>query len=313
MSQCIGKKAREPMRAFRQEVAWVAACVLACLVAFSSVGATLERGQLRLHYPEGQEGLALETMEVLQSGLLRYSSRLPAGVDPIQVHICQTREEFGELFGGLPARRVEGFARSREGIIVLKAPRLLGTGSNYAAIARHELLHVLLARNTDPDNLPRWLNEGIAMTLSRENRWGTMFSMARIYTGGRVIEYEELPNVFNAPGNETVFGDAYVQSLSMTRYLQAQVGEERFWAMVRGLQSGPFEEAVHAQTGATLEDFFGAWRASLWRTALISSIVTGLSVFQVAAILLVVGYFRRRARNRRIVRTWDEEVEEGDA
>ncbi len=300
------------MSTFRQRVARAVACAVICLVASSSVGATLERGQLRLQYAEGQEAVALETMEVLQSGLRTYSSRLPAGVDPIHVHICQTIEEFRGLSGGLPAMRVEGFARSREGIIVLKAPRLLSTGSNYAAIARHELLHVLLARNTDPDNLPRWLNEGIAMILSRENRWGTMFSMARIYTGGRVIEYEDLPYVFNAPGNETVFGDAYVQSLSMTRYLQSQVGQERFWAMVRGLQSGSFEEALRAQTGVTLEEFFDAWRASLWRTALISSIVTGLSIFQVAALLLVVGYLRRRARNRRIVQTWDEEDGEGD-
>ena len=252
-------------------------------------------------------------MGVFEAGLLRYSSRLPAGPDPIQVHICQTREEFYELFGGSRARRVEGFARSREGIIVLKAPRLLGTNSDYAGIARHELLHVLLARNTNPDNLPRWLNEGIAMTLSREGRWGAMISMARIYTGRRVIEYKDLPHVFSAPGNETVFGDAYVQSLSMTRYLQSQIGEERFWAIVGGLQSQAFEEALHAQTGVSLEEFFDAWRSTLWRTALVSSIVTGLSIFQVAAILLVVGYFRKRARNRRIVQTWDEEDEEGDA
>ena len=301
------------MSTFSQKVARAVACAVICLVGSSSFAATLERDHLRLHYSEGQESLALETMSVLTTGLITYSQRLPAGEEPIQIHICQTIEEFEGLSGGLPAKRIEGFARSREGIIVLKAPRLLGTGSNYAAIARHELLHVLLARNTDPDNLPRWLNEGIAMILSREDRWATMFSMARIYTGGRGIEYEELPYVFNAPGNETVFGDAYVQSLSMTRYLQSQVGEVRFWAMVRGLQSGSFGEALHAQTGVTLEEFFEAWRASLWRTALISSIVTGLSVFQVAALLLVVGYFRRRARNRRILQTWDEEGDDGDA
>ena len=302
------------MSTFSQKVARAVACAVICLAGSFSFAATIERDQLLLHYSEGQESLALETMSVLNAGLIAYGQRLPAGEEPIQIHICQTLEEFEGLSGGLPAKRIEGFARSREGIIVLKAPRLLGTGSNYAAIARHELLHVLLARNTNPDNLPRWLNEGIAMILSRENRWATMFSMARIYTGGRVIEYEDLPHVFNAPGNEMVFGDAYVQSLSMTRYLQSQVGKERFWAMVQGLQSGPFEEALRTQTGVTLEEFFDAWRASLWQTALISSIVTGLSIFQVAAILLVVGYLRRRARNRRIVQTWDEEEgEEGDA
>ena len=277
------------------------------LVSPSSLAATLEQGHLRLTYSAGQEALALEAMEVLHAGLLTYSARLPAGDNEIHVHICQSLEEFKELAGGLPARRVEGFARSREGIIVLKSPRLLGTNSNFSAIARHELLHVLLARNTNPDHLPRWLNEGIAMSLSRESRWSTMLSMARMYTGGRVIDYEDLPHVFNAPGNETVFGEAYVQSLSMTRYLRKQIGEERFWSMVVGLQTRPFDAALQARTGLTAQEFYDAWRASLWRVALTSSLVTGMSVFQIAALLLVVGFFRKRARNRRIIDSWTED------
>lgn len=298
------------MSAFRHKVTRAIACVAICLVGSSGLAATLERGQLRLQYSVGQEAVAIETMGVLESSLISYARRLPAGEAPIRVHICQTIAEFEGLSGGLPAKRVQGFARSREGLIVLKAPALLGPGSNYAGIVRHELLHVLLARNTDPDNLPRWLNEGVAMILSRENRWSTMFSMARLYTGGRVIEYENLEQVFNAPGNEMVFGDAYVQSLSMTRYLRSQTGEETFWAMIYGLQDGPFDEALRTRTGLTAEAFYDTWRGSLWRTALVSSIVTGMSLFQIAAILLVVAYLRKRMRNRRTLQEWAEE--EGD-
>ena len=307
---CIRRKTTLSMSTFRHTVARAAACLVVCLAGSSSLGATLERGQIRLQYSQGQEAVALETMGVLHTGLATYAQRLPAGEEPIRVHICQTIAEFEGLSGGLPAKRVQGFARSREGLIVLKAPVLLGPGSDYAGIVRHELLHVLLARNTDLDHLPRWLNEGVAMILSRENRWSTMFSMARLYTGGRVIAYENLEQVFNAPGNEMVFGDAYVQSLSMTRYLQSQMGEETFWAMIYGLQDGPFDEALRSQTELTAEEFYDTWRGSLWRTALVFSIVTGMSLFQIAAILLVVAYLRKRMRNRRTLQKWAEEEED---
>lgn len=284
---------------------------LACVVAWIGTSvchaATLELGQIVIQYREGQESLALKTMEELQTGLLAYGRRLPAGDAPIHLTICGTMEEFEALSGGVPAMRIGGFARSAEGIIVLKAPNLLGPNSHYAAIVRHELLHVLLARNTDPDNLPRWLNEGIAMILSRENRWSSMFSIARMYTGGRVIDYEDLEHVFNAPGNEMEFGEAYVQSLSMTQYLQSQMGEERFWIIVRDLRTDSFEEALNKWRGLTPNAFFDAWRASLWRTALISSVITGLSIFQIGALLLVAAYLRKRARNRKLLRSWVEE------
>lgn len=290
---------------------FVAIC--ACFDGNAGFAATLTRGLITLEYTEGREGLALETMSELESGIAVYGRQLPPGEDPIRVRICETLDEFRDLSGGLPARGVVGFARSQEGVIVLKSPRLLGPKTNYASIVRHELLHVLLARNTNPENLPRWLNEGIAMTLSRENRWGSMFAMARMYTGGRIIEFDDLELVFSTPGNETVFGEAYTQSLSMTQFLQKRLDGDRFWPMVRDLQTDEFEQALLARTGFTPRGLYEAWRASLWRTALIASLLTGFSIFQVAAVLLVLAYVRRSLRNRKIVRNWtDEEQEEND-
>jgi len=292
-------------------LARIAGVLLASLATFPSLGATLERGPIVVEYTQGNESLALETMEELHTGLTRYGLRLPAGEAPVHVTICATIEEFEALSGGVPAMRVLGFARSEEGIIVLKAPALLGPDSSYAAVVRHELLHVLLARNADPDNLPRWLNEGIAMILSRENRWSSTFTMARMYTGGRIIPYADLPHVFNAPGNETVFGEAYVQSLSMTRYLQSELGQERFWVVVGDLRSSTFEEALTRGIGVSPEAFFETWRDSLWRTALIASLITGISVFQIGALLLVLAYLRKRMRNRKLMRAWNEDEDSG--
>jgi len=52
--------------------------------------------------------------------------------------------------------------------VAVRAPYLVEGPASFAGTLRHELLHVLLARNVNLDHLPRWLNEGIAMRYARE-------------------------------------------------------------------------------------------------------------------------------------------------
>lgn len=287
------------------------ACFLA-LLAFPALAATLEQGPFEIHYIKGGEVLAQQSLGILEAGMRKYSPRFPPGPQRIEVHICQSFAEFQRL-GKLPgAARIQGFARAREGIIAVKAPKLLGPQSNYAAVLRHELLHVLLARNTDAGNLPRWLNEGIAMVLSREYRWSSLFRLARMYAGGGILEYDELSYAFASPGNETVFGDAYAQSLSMTKYLKKRVGEEAFWDMVRGLETEPFADSLRRWTGLTPRAFFEEWRASLWMVAFVSYSVSGVAAFQLMALLLVLGFLFKRWKGKRVMKRWAEEDDEED-
>ncbi len=241
-----------------------------------------------------------------------FDSTLPLGGDPVTVHICTTLESFHGFGGPEGLRNIQGFARSSSGIIVMKSPELLGPGADYAAILRHELIHVLLARNTDPAHLPRWLNEGLAMSLSREFRWQNQWQLATLYWQGNVIPYDRLDSVFEAPGNETRFGEAYAQALSMTNHLRGIAGENAVWAMLGDLREMPFDNALQKRTGLTGDEFFGRWKGSLWRVALVSSIVSGFTLFQVAALLLILAYIRKRLWGRRRVRQWMAEEKDED-
>jgi hypothetical protein len=265
---------------------------------------TMERGLFIVHFPEGHADLAEDSMEVFEKGLAEYSEKLDSGDEPIQLYVCVTIDEFRRLGGAIAQRGVQGFANARSGIIVMKAPNLLGPEANYAAVLRHELLHVLLARHVNPANLPRWFNEGLAMVLSRENRLSNMFQVARMYTRRQIIDYDTLPYVFAEPGNETQFGMAYAQSLSMTKYLRDRVGEETFWAIVDELKTQSFDRALAEHAALTPSELFEEWKGSLWASALGWSLISGISVFQVGAILLVFGYLRRRRRARRTLETW---------
>lgn len=288
--------------------------VVVVLATGAASALTLEEAPFVIHFTEGGEELASRSLEILEKGLVSYSRRLPPGEEPIQLHICRTFAEFQRLAGSLGSLRVEGFARSRQGLMVVKAPHLLSPTGNYAAILRHELLHVLLERNSGPDNLPRWFNEGLAMVLSREARWSNLFRVARMYTGGRIIPYGELPYVFQAPGNEVEFGDAYAQSLSMTKYLRERVGEETFWAIVGDLRTMSFGDSLRARTPLTPVGLYDEWRGALWKVAVLSYTVPGSFAFQLMALLAVLAYLRKRHQGRRLLKQWaeEEELEEED-
>lgn len=287
------------------------ACLL-LLLPVTALAAELGRGPFRIHFEEGGEVLAQQSLAILEEGLDRFDLRLPPGPRPIDLHICQTFPEFERLGRSPGLARIEGFARAGEGLIVIKAPHLLGPQGNYAAILRHELIHVLLARNTDSDHLPRWLNEGIAMVLSGEYRWSSMFRLARMYAGGSIIDYHQLPFAFSSPGNEIVFGDAYAQSLSMTKHLKKRVGEDAFWAIVLELDTEPYPQALRRWTGLTPHALFDDWRDSLWMVALVSYSVSGVAAFQLMAILLVFAYLRKRRKGKRLVAAWEEDEEEDE-
>jgi hypothetical protein len=270
----------------------------------------LRDGPVLVEFESNDQALAEETLTVLTKALREFERPLPAGAAPIHVFVCGTRGAFAQFAGTYAQPDVMGVALPEKGIIALKDPKLGREPTDYRGTLRHELVHVLLARNTNPDNVPQWLNEGVAMVLSGEHRWDSVAHVAYMVMEGRIIEYRDLSLAFLEPGKELQFGDAYAQAYSMTQYLIGQLGEGEFWRLVRSLDTRTFGDALRAHLGRSPLEFWQDWVHSLWWFVLVFSIVSGLSLFQVMAILTVLAYLRKRRRGRRIVETWDTEASE---
>ncbi len=265
--------------------------------------AVLTQGPIQVSYHTGDLEAADRCIHVLTEATGEFEARLPLGEEPLRVLIAHTTDEFMRYARRYSQVNVNGIAKSSRGLIVVKAPRLRGVGDDFAGTLRHELLHVLLYRNTDTGALPRWLNEGIAMSLANEYYWESTLAMAKMFMGGRIIEYRNLDRAFLAPGDEMVFNDAYAQALSMTRYLRDRLGEEKFWAVVLGCKALPFPDALRQHGGISPRDLWDGYRRSLWLIALIGTLATG-SFFTPAAFLVVIAYFRTRQKNRKTLRRW---------
>jgi hypothetical protein len=58
-------------------------------------------------------------------------------------------------------------------------------------------------------------------------------------------------------------------------------------------------------------DFYDDWVGSLWMVALVFSLVSGFTAFQLMAILTIVAYLRKRRKGQATLREWEDE-EDGD-
>ena len=283
-----------------------------CLLLATAAGsAVLESGVVRIEYDPADEATAQRSLAILQEALVEFGARLPPGNAPIHVIIAHTIDQYMTYARSFGAVRVSGLAHSDKGLIVVKAPGLRYAREDYHGTLRHELVHVLLARNVDTGHLPSWLNEGLCMSLANEFYWNSIAHIARMYVRDRIIEYKDLDMSFRAPGDEMEFGDAYAQALSMTRFMRKRFGEEAFWAVVLGTRELPFARSLEKHGGMTVLEFWAAYRGSLWKIAIVGSLGSG-SIFGIPAILVIIAYFRRRRANRRVLRQWaiDEAAQE---
>ncbi len=289
-------------------------CALVLLLGPPAAADVLDSPPFQIQYTSDDRALAERSEAVLQDALDGLREKLPPGDDVIVVVICSTIAEFAGYAGSFAPGRVTGVAHSARGLIAVKAPYLAVQGaSEYEPTLRHELVHVLLARNDLTVNMPRWLNEGLAMTMGREHGWSSSFRVAQMYLEGQILTPRQLHVAFASSGAELEFGDAYAQSLSLTRYVRKRLGDDAFWALVTSLDERTFSDGLREHDIDGIQALWAEWQRSLWLLAIIFSLLSGFSLFQGAALLTIWSYIRRRRKGEQKMREWDRaDALEGD-
>ena len=271
----------------------------------------MQRGQIAILHDPSDAALAARSLIIIEDALAEFGAHLPAGNEPIRIIIAHTADEFRMYSSQFGFTHVNGVARPAAGLIAVKPPYLRTGPGDYAGTLRHELVHVLLARNVNEAQLPKWLNEGLCMFLANENYWNSIFTIARMYVQGRIIQYRNLDLSFSMPGDEQQFGDAYAQSLSMTHFMFDELGEETFWKVILGMRDLSLMESLRANAGMSTRDLWDAYRRSLWGYAIIGTLGSG-SIFLFPALLLIIAVIRKHFKARRILRRWEEEERLGE-
>jgi hypothetical protein len=189
-------------------------------------------------------------------------------------------------------------------LVSLRAPKT-HQGTDLAETLKHELVHVAIDDAFGAFQVPHWFNEGMAILASGEgsmNRRQTLLDASSMH---RLMPIAELDPQF-ADGSANV-DLAYAESGDFLRFLRRDPA--RFKSMIERAQSGePFDRALSNAYATDLRTLDYQWKTEVEKvTDWMPSVVTGSFMWAVAAIILMLGYVRRKFRDRNVIARWDQE------
>ncbi len=228
-------------------------------------------------------------------------------VAPVRVKIAGSLAQFREFAGGHDERWIVGLASGSGSLIVLKPPRLVRDPlKSFRQTVRHELTHIMLSRASNLQNMPRWLNEGIAMRVSGEMAKKSEWIISRAVLRGTVIPLDELDERFPAAREKA--GLAYAESLKAVNYIVDKYGDEALLKLIRSLRDEDFDTALAATIGLDIHTLSGRWVKSVRKSPYVVTLIAGSFSLWLMTVLAILAFLRKRKLARR--KRWEWEMEE---
>ena len=226
---------------------------------------------------------------------------------PVRVVIPGSLDDFRRLAGGNDKRWVIGVAVYPDSLIAVKPPRMLTPSLNsIRQTVQHELVHIMLSRASNVGNMPRWLNEGIAMRVSGEIGSTAEWRIAAAVLRKALIPLDQLDRHF--PVSHEGASLAYAESLSVVNYIADTYGEEALLKLIEALRDQGFDTALAFSLGVDLNTLSERWIENVRISPYVVTLVTSSFALWLMTILVVVAFFRKRRRAQR--RKWEWEMEE---
>lgn len=253
---------------------------------------------------------AQHILNSLQTAYHRLSQEIHVQIaDSISVFVTPSQKVYEQLAGKQIPRWSDGLASPGRNAIILKSPRWMPPETDHAAIAVHELTHLLLDRATNGQPLPRWLNEGLAIYYSGEKEFTATTLVSKALATNSMIPLDEIDKVLAFHRSKAQL--AYQESHLAVEYLIRNYGHDAIKNILYNISIGldadqAFLQALQVDTW----DFEDEWLADVkhrfrWHFLLELDSYLWLIIL----LLFVIGFIVIRRRNRRLMESWQEEEE----
>ncbi len=225
----------------------------------------LEGDRVNVWTYDGGDGFARKALSIAEEAMASAAELLGVGaVEPVDFLLYTDTREFRQAMG--PATRENIGGQAHPGIRTLFGlvePRQID--SDWAdELITHELAHLVFHEAVDNPYQypPRWLNEGLAVYLSKGFDDGDRRQVQGAAGGGTIIPLEGLGGQFpTRPGRQRL---AYAESISAVAFFVETYGQDRLVQLIRSFGEGTgLDAAFEAATGADFASFDAAWLASL--------------------------------------------------
>jgi hypothetical protein len=220
---------------------------------------SLTEGQITLYCYQDDEAFINELMDSAQVALARLAADTGAELEkPAQFYVYANSLD---LQGAMihPQEWTGGVAYTRHSIIAIGiAPTNISWGKR--AIA-HELAHLVVHQMTlNPYNdLPTWLDEGLAMHTEGEMESEFVSSLERAIADASLISVQSLCSPFSAYSDMATLG--YAESCSLVEYLIGSYGQPKMLELLNTFKGGSgYDAALEAVYGFDMDTLDSLWR-----------------------------------------------------
>lgn len=217
--------------------------------------------------------------------------------DRIHAYIAPTRDSFASIQPREPPSWAAGTAYPDRNLLFVTLATH-GGKSPYQVFV-HELAHVVLHWSYREVEPPRWLEEGLAQVVAQEFDLQTQAILSRAALGGGLMSFQSLDRKWpHEPARARV---AYAESRDFVLFVRHRHGDQALADLVRALAAGTAtEQAILNSTGFTLAELERQWSSRLKRRYAWLPVLGGSGTFWgIAALLLVIGWARKRRQHRR--------------
>lgn len=199
---------------------------------------------------------------------------------------------------------VVAYALPQKNLIVIDYSKMTTHPFSLGITLKHELAHLFLHRHIRLDNLPKWLDEGIAQWVSGGiaeilmGRDGHILKKASL--SGNLIPLGELNHSF--PEEEALLLLAYEESKSFIEYIDKEFGIKGIRQVLNHLKGGKdIEVAILKALSSPLSTLEKRWHGKLennmaWLAYIGSNII--LFLFFFTALATIYGFIRFLAKKR---------------
>lgn len=207
-----------------------------------------------------------------------------------------------------------GYALSELGLIVLMPSRVPAyPDGDVTEVLRHEVAHVLVSRAAGGREVPRFLDEGLAVVAARG--W-QMQDRTRLLMAVWPLSGKDLPALReDFEGGAEQAGNAYVVSAAFVKFLLEEEGGDAGARILRRLADGHgFDQAFQLAIGHPLEELqLRFWeQTDVWQKWI--PLLSGGTGFSLLLLVLVLLAWRRRhLRDLELRRAWEAEEEAAEA
>ncbi len=175
-------------------------------------------------------------------------------------------------------------------------------------VLMHELAHMFIAQRLNDEQIPVWLNEGIAEYISRaEFGLDEKVMLANALQSKSILPLSALDSLFNFRKPKARL--AYAEAYSAVQYFISQFGEIKIQELLQNLgMYSSVNDAFLATIGYDQIDFEIMWYQDIYDRLRWLVILNFDNVFWVIiGILFVLAIIIVKIKNRKIIRGWDED------